>query len=964
MTIPPTRSRRWWPVAAVAVAAALAFGFVRLRREPPARRWAAIEAAIYGRRWPEAEARLRPWLERSPGDGQAWLRLGGVLAFEGRDAEAIDAYGHITPGDPAWLSAQMMIGESWIKRHEMTRAERALRAVVERSPTAVDPRRRLVYLLTIAQRGDESRPILWELYRLTRDPRQLATLVGTGAAGADGRDLAADLQPFLRQTPDDPWVRRGWGLMLFRGGRTAEARPFLESAAAAIDDDPVGRLALAECRVATGDPDAAEAALGPEPTRPADLARWWLIKGSIHEAKGRMDQAIACWKKSIEVNPDDRAVLYRLGQALVRQGKSGEAKPYLDRVEPLRVREVSLIGALDRLVRGEQSVEVFEQLAALCREAGRHAEARGWYEELIRLDPTNAQAQVALVELPPAAEAPAPKPHLREHPAGPAPGPALAASEATSPLKFEDVAKASGIDYQYDCAAKGDMFLGDSMGGGVGLIDFDGDGRLDIYFVNGCPLPFDPKAPPRPNRLYRNRGDGTFEDVTARAGVGGLGYGMGCAVGDYDNDGHDDLFVTGLGSTVLYRNRGDGTFEDVTGRARVGSALWSTASGFGDLDGDGDLDLVVVTYVDADPTKVHPCLDANGKPIHCPPGQFVPQRDLLFRNEGDGTFAEVGREAGLDLPGGDGLGLAIADLDDDGKLDLFVANDAAPNFLFRNLGGLKFEEVGVASGVAYDSAGRATASMGVVAEDLDGDGRIDLFHTNFINEPNTLLRNLGGGLFQDETARAGLDANGRAFTGFGANAIDADNDGLLDLFLANGHVDDRPWVNHPMAQLPLFYRARAPARYDRAAATIGPYFARPAVGRGSAAGDLDNDGRVDLVIVHRDRPAALLRNETPGGHWLGLRLVGGPKSGKTPVGARVTCRAGGRTAARWLTSGTSYLAANDPRPWFGLGAARTVDRLEVRWPSGSVQSWDGLPGDRLLEIREGGAPAPLTPNRP
>ncbi len=745
-----------------------------------------------------------------------------------------------------------------------------------------------------------------------------------------------------------------------RGGRLAEARPHLETAARAIDDDPAVRLALAECLAALGKPDDADAALGPEPARPTDLARWWLVKGAIAEAKGRMDEAIACWKTSAGLAPNDRSIPYRLGQALVRLGRADVAKPYLDRVEPLRVREVSLIAALDRLVRGERSVEVLERLGELCREAGRTLEAKGWFQEVIRLDPSNARAQLAAVELASADEAPVPSPRLRSRPASATRGVAVAAG-ATSPFRLEDVAKRSGVDFQYDCAAKGDMFLGDSMGGGVGLIDYDGDGRLDIYLVNGCPLPYDRKNPPRPNRLYRNRGDGTFEDVTARAGVGGLGYGMGCAVGDIDNDGHDDLFVTGLGATVLYRNRGDGTFEDVTERARVGSSLWTTAAGFGDLDGDGDLDLVAVTYVDADPTKVQPCLDANGKAIHCPPGQFPPQPDLLFRNNGDGTFTEVHREAGLDLPGGDGLGLAIADLDGDGRLDLFVANDAAPNFLFRNLGGLKFEEVGSQSGVAYDGAGRATASMGVVAEDLDGDGRVDLFHTNFINEPNTFLKNLGSGLFQDETARAGLDSTGRAFTGFGTNAIDLDNDGLLDLFVADGHVDDRPWINHPMAQLPLLYRATSPGRYEQVAASAIPYLGRPAVGRGSAAGDLDGDGRVDLVVVHRDRPVAILRNETPGGHWVGLRLVGGPKSGKTPIGARVTCRAGGRTSARWLTSGTSYLAASDSRIWFGLGSSAMIERLEVRWPSGAVEAWEGLPADRVAEIREGSGPPPQSP---
>jgi hypothetical protein len=250
--------------------------------------------------------------------------------------------------------------------------------------------------------------------------------------------------------------------------------------------------------------------------------------------------------------------------------------------------------------------------------------------------------------------------------------------------------------------------------------------------------------------------------------------------------------------------------------------------------------------------------------------------------------------------------------------------------------------------------------MGVIADDLDGDGKIDLFHTNYINEPSTLLRNLGGCMFEDATARAGLDSTGRAFTGFGTVALDADNDGLIDLFVANGHVDDRPWINHPMAQLPHLFLGRSPGRFRLAPPSVSPYFARPVVGRGVAAGDLDNDGRVDLVVVHRDQRVSLLHNTTTGGHWLGLRLKG-TQSSKTPIGARVSCRVGKRTTLRWLTSGTSYLSSNDLRLWFGLRTDRAVDRLEVRWPSGTVQSWEGLEADRILELVEGENPGPLAP---
>ena len=447
------------------------------------------------------------------------------------------------------------------------------------------------------------------------------------------------------------------------------------------------------------------------------------------------------------------------------------------------------------------------------------------------------------------------------------------------------------------------------MGGGVGLFDADGDGWLDVYFVNGCRLPIDPARPPTPNKLFRNNGDGTFADVTARAGVAGRGYGMGCAVGDYDNDGHDDLFVTGLGSTLLYRNNGDGTFTDVTAKAGVGSTRWCTAAGFGDLDGDGDLDLVVVTYVEADPRHSPDCHGALGHPIHCPPGKFPAQFDHLFRNNGDGTFTDVSREAGLEVPDGRGLGLAIADLDGDGRLDLFVANDAVPNFLFLNRGGLRFEETATAAGAAYDGNGNATASMGVVADDLDGDGRLDLFHTNFRNEGNTFLRNLGGGLFADASARAGLDAPSRPMTGFGAAALDADNDGRLDLFVANGHVDDQPWVRQPMAQRPpLVHRPRRrPLPTRPRPPTSPPISPRPSSAEAWPRATSTTTGASTWSSSTATPPPPCSTTPAPAATGSALRLVG-TTSSRTPIGARATCR----PAAARSSAGSPAARATSP----------------------------------------------------
>ncbi|MFO0888160.1 MAG: FG-GAP-like repeat-containing protein [Isosphaeraceae bacterium] len=956
----------FWIAGSLAGLALAAVGWLAWSRlEGPVPTWDEVSREVAARRWPEAESKLERWIRAHPRQGQANLLLAKVRRSRDDRAGAIEALARVREPEKAWLEAQAQMGDLFMEQRRAADAEACFRRVVGRDPGAIEPRRRLVYLLSLQGRADEAREILWDIHRIVDDPRVLVDLVlELVKLREDIRGLGPELQEYLKATPDDPFLRRAWGMNLLYQGQPREALPHLKAAAAALEDDPEGRFALAECLLQLGMPVREDEVLGPAPESAAERSGWWLNRGRLAESLGRDDETVKAYREAVSLNPQNREALFRLGRLLGRLGQAAESRSQLDAYHRADERIIDVRREHARLRREgfADNPDLFARLGELCLRAGMIAEARAWFRHALKLDPGRSSLRVQLANLEAGGQASSialARPRRKAQPGAGPPAPDVAPPTGTTGtraedgrLAFEDVAHAAGVDFTYDCGARGDLFLTDTMGGGVGLIDFDGDGLLDLYLVNSCKVPYDRANPPRPNRLFRNLGDFRFSDVTGSAGVAGVGCGMGCAVGDYDNDGDDDLFVTGYGGTILYRNRGDGTFEDVTERAGVGSRLWSTAAGFGDLDGDGDLDLVVVTYVDIDPAETPGCKDHSGHAIHCSPGRYPAQDDLLFRNEGNGRFTEVSKAAGFHGPEGRGLGLAIADLDDDGKLDVFVANDATPDFLFRNLGGWKFQEVASESGVATNGSGLATASMGVAADDLDGDGLLDLFITNFLNEPNSFFRGVGQGMYMDATLAAGLDSASRSKTGFGCAAIDADLDGQLDLFVADGHVDDQPWANSPMAQLPLLYRGKGGGRFELLGGGAGGYFERASVGRGVAAGDLDNDGRVDLVVVHRDAPVSILRNRTRGGHALGVRLAGGP-SGRTPVGARVTCHAGGRVRTGRLVSGTGYLSGHDQRLWFGLGDAEVVDRLEVRWPSGSEQVFTRIPADRLVRIEEG-----------
>ncbi|HKE87933.1 MAG TPA: CRTAC1 family protein [Vicinamibacterales bacterium] len=532
-------------------------------------------------------------------------------------------------------------------------------------------------------------------------------------------------------------------------------------------------------------------------------------------------------------------------------------------------------------------------------------------------------------------------------------------------VRFADITREAGIDFQHVNGASADKHLIETMGSGGLFFDFDNDGWIDIFLVDGGSLADPAVAKRARHRLYRNRGNATFEDVTTRSGITHRDYGMGACAGDYDNDGWVDLYVTNRGPNILYHNNRNGVFTDVTRTARVGSPLWSTSCAFADLDRDGDLDLFVTNYVTIDATHSPFCGNAKLRMrLYCHPLTFEPQPNIIYRNDGNGVFSDVTAEYGIAGNRGNSLGVVVADYDEDGWPDVFVANDSVPNFLFRNSGGRHFEDVALRSGTAVATDGKARAGMGIDAADYDEDGRLDLVVTNLDFETHSLFRGLGDGLFFDATSESGFGYATLPFVGFGVVFLDYDNDGHLDIAIANGHIMD----NAPLyragatyAQRNLLFHNQTARRFKEVGRSAGPGFALEKVSRGLASADIDNDGDLDLLVTNNGQTGDLLRNDGGNREYSLLVRVIGVKSNRDGIGTRLRLTAAGRTQVREVKTGSSYLSQSDPRVHFGLGSVARVERLELRWPSGRTEIVQDVPANHLITVREGEGMVGATP---
>lgn len=911
------------------------------------------DAALKDHRPDDALRLAKSYLAKAPKSAAA-LYLAAQAADQRRQKdEALEILAALAADDssPEAVQCANLAGQICLEQGRAWEAEKHCRQALLHAPRDVTANRQMVNMLTVEGRRWESRPYLLELVRQRKDTFEELLVLGDLWPTYENKD---EIKRLREAQPQDPLPLLVPARLELQEKRPEKAREMIQTVLAKYPNLVEAHVWLGTTMVE--DPKWTASLGAWEKGLPADAAEHpmiWFVRAAEAERLGQNEATVRCFWEVLRRDPNHDQAAYRLSGALAKI-KQTEAHEIISRRAQVLLDLSRTLKNIHRDKRYEP--QTFRQVAEQMLSLGRLQEARAWHLLIAAKDPSQSWAAVeaerlqerlkqgpflSLAEAEPDLKldfASYPLPQWPE--AAPTASP-HAKPSSKSAVRFIDSAAAAGIDFTYyngDLPGKA-RILGD-LGGGVAILDYDGDFWPDIYLTQGADWPVDYTSTKYRDRLFRNLGNGHFEDVTLAAGLGDNSFSHGVCVGDFDNDGFPDLYLANCGVNRLYHNNGDGTFTDISPQAGITTDDWTSSCLVADLNGDGLPDLYDVNYLEGDAlTRICP----NGP---CGPHNFPAQQDRLLLNWGDGTFRDVTRQAGINGKDGKGLGIVAADFALDGRLSLFIANDTTPNFFYDNLTPPgdpipRFSETAGKIGLGRDRNGLAQACMGVAADDANGDGFIELFITNFYNESNTLyVPEVPGQAYSDKTIDFGLRDGSLQMLGFGTQFIDGELDGWPDLILTNGHVHDRRKEGEPYKMRPQYYRnLRGESFEELSPDSLGPFFRGQYLGRGLARVDWNRDGREEVVISHIGSPVALLTNQTPtAGHFLALQIRGTLHS-RDAIGAVAKVKIGERTITRQLTAGDGYNASNQRQLIFGLGSAEKIDQLEIRWLHGGKQTF-------------------------
>jgi len=976
--IPKQRKKRIVWKAVIVLIAMTAGGFGLLRLSAPSQKTLINQARIKLATgdWAASQNLTSQILDKTPNSFTALLIAGNAAVRAKQLDEAVRLYQRALDlqnpiNDPAPLGEELFFaGKTLYATDRVAEAESYFRLTLEatsKHPVALNL---LTYLLAVEGRLWECRPFL--LTKIQQNDFTIDSLRWLGNRGQLTEDPEL-LNRWRSAAPGDPLPRVGAARVALLNREVSEARNLLAESVKKYPHESELQVRYGEALLESSDKVAFSEWHSQLPTNVENHPDLWVLRGRWASQVGNNKAAIRCFLEAIRRDPDQQFATFRVGQLLIAQNQPEQAAPFLKRAKDIG----ELVRILDRLYLVRNDSTLLQAAARHTENLGRLWEAWAWYQLAIKVDPTEEKAKIAVARLRRRIDTENPSRVLSEYNYAIAfdtsgfeildwesllhtsPTQSKSATKTSSTIAFNDVSASVGIEFSFFNATDPNSpgpHLYEFSGGGSAVLDYDLDGWPEIYFTQGCPWPPKEHQTDILDNLFRNLEGQAFIDVTSQAGLSNSGFGQGATVADFNSDGFPDLYVCNIGKNRLLQNNGDGTFSDVTVDSLTAGNQWSSSCALVDLNADALPDLYVVNYLTGKGVYSRICQDPDGLYRHCFPSEFSPSADQVYLNCGDGTFEGQTKNSGIEASGGMGLGIVAADFGHTGQLDLYVANDTTPNFYFANQTparseAIQLEEFGLSRGLAYDFSGKSLAGMGIATGDANGDGRVDLFVTNYLKELNTLYIQQDDGFFEDKTEDSGLASASYHKLGFGTQFLDADLDGWQDIVVVNGHVDDFSSRGDPFRMRPQFFQNLGQGQFhELSAEQVGPWFDKQQLGRALTRIDWNRDGLPDFAVTHLDTPVSLLENRsTKVGNFLSLQLRG-VQSARDAIGAVVTVKAGSRSWTQQLTAGDGYFSSNHRVLTFGIGQASSISSIQVRWPAGTTQEFkpDSIDGHYLI----------------